>query len=128
MIIDRSERPDKDLTEPDGFISLRKVARRQTVLIARTGAEEGLSAPISLEGLKSESLPFERCDVIDQDVDAVGVSLAVAVQFIVTLEMREGIAKPKSKEERPLDTSICPFPPPKEFEYNGQVCYSSRRW
>lgn len=74
------------------------------------------------------SLFLERCDVVAQDVDAVRFSLAVAVQFIVTLEMREGIAKPKSKEERPLDTSICRFPPPKGFEYNGQVCYSSRRW
>jgi hypothetical protein len=129
VIIDRLDRLDKDCeTESDGFISLRKLAQRQTVLIARTGAEEGLSAPISLESLKSQSLPFERSDVITQDVDVIRVSLAVAVQFIVSLEVREELAIPKSKDELPLDTSLCPYPPPKGFEENGQVCYSPEAW
>jgi hypothetical protein len=129
VIIDRLDRLDKDCeTESDGFISLRKLAQRQTVLIARTGAEEALSAPISLESLKSQSLPFERSDVITQDVDVIRVSLAVAVQFIVSLEVREELAIPKSKDELPLDTSLCPYPPPKGFEENGQVCNSPEAW
>ena len=129
VIIDRLDRLDKDReTEPDGFISLHKLAQRQTVLIVRTGAEEGLSAPISLESLRPLSLPFERSDAITQDVDVIRVSLAVAVQFIVSLEVREELAIPKSKDELPLDTSLCPYPPRKGFEENDQACYSPEAW
>jgi hypothetical protein len=129
VIIDRLDRLDKDCEpESDGFISLRKLAQRQTVLIARTGAEEGLSVPISFESLKSQSLPLKRSDVIAQDIDVVRVSLATAVQFIVSLEVREKLAIPETKDESPLDTSLCPYPPPKGFEENDQVCYSPEAW
>lgn len=128
VIIDRY-RPDRDReNESDGFISLRKVAQRQTVLIARTGAEEGLSAPISLESLKPQSLPFDRSDVITQDVDVTRVPLAVAVQFIVSLEVREERAIPKSKDELPLDISLCPCPPRKTLKRMTSSAAAPRRW
>jgi hypothetical protein len=125
VIIDRLDRLKP---ESDGFISLRKLAQHQTVLIARTGAEEGLSVPISFESLKSQSLPLKRSDVIAQDVDVVRVSLATAVQFMVSLEIKEKLAIPETKDEFPLDTSLCPYPPPKGFEENDQVCYSPEAW
>jgi len=126
VIIDRLDRLDKDYEpESDGFIRLRKLTQRQTVLIARTGAEEGLSVPISFESLKSQSLPLKRSDVITQDVDVVRVSLAAAVQFIVSLEVREGLAILKTKA---LDTSLYPYPPSKGFEENDRVCYSPKAW
>jgi hypothetical protein len=128
VIIDRLDQLDEDC-EPksDGFISLHKLAQHQSVLIARTGVEEGLSAPISFKSLKSQSLPLERSDVINQDIDIVRVSLAAAVQFIVSLEVRENLASPKTKNELPLDTSLCPYPP-KGFEENDQVCHSPKAW
>ena len=89
--------------------------------------EEGLSAPISFKSLKSQSLPLERSDVITQDIDVVRVSLAAAVQFIVSLEVREDLASLKMKNELPLDTSLCPYPP-KGFEENDQVCHSPEAW
>jgi hypothetical protein len=113
--------------ESDGFISLRKLARHQTVLIARTGVEEGLSAPISFESLKSQSLPLERSDVITQDVDVVRVSLAAAVQFIVSLEVREDLAGPKMKDGPPLDPRLCPSHP-NRFEGDAQVRHSPETW
>jgi hypothetical protein len=66
--------------ETDGLISLRKIAQHQTVLIARTGVEEGLHESISFESLKSHSLPLDRFDVVTKSIDIVRVSLATAVQ------------------------------------------------
>ena len=97
-------------------------------MIARTATEEGLSAPISFESLKSQSLPLERSDVITQDVDVVKVSLVAALQFIVSLDVREDLAILKTKDELPLDTSLCPYPPPKRFEENDQVSQSPEAW
>jgi hypothetical protein len=47
VILDRldSFNDEKYPPKSDGLISLRKVAQRQTVLLARAEAEEGLSAP-----------------------------------------------------------------------------------
>jgi hypothetical protein len=102
VIIDRLDRLDKDCeTESDGFVSLRKLAQRQSVSITRTGAEDGLSAPISLESLKSQSLSLSRSDITTQDVDVTRVSLAIAVQFIVSLEVRQELANPRLKDELP---------------------------
>lgn len=129
VIIDRLDRLDpKDEVEPDGFISLHKLAQRQTVLVARTGAEDGLSAPISFESLKSQSLHLDRSDAIPQNVDAVRVSLAAAVQFIVGLEVREDLAIPKTEKEPLLDPFLCPYLPRKVFEENPQVCRCPEAW
>lgn len=106
MIIDPLDRLDlfdeRGGIESDGIVSLRKLAQRQTVLITRIGSKRGLSAPISLESLKSQSLPLDRSDGISHDVDAVRVFLIEAVQSIVDLERREKIAIPILKDEAPL--------------------------
>jgi hypothetical protein len=70
--------------------------------------EEGLSAPISFEGLKQQSLPLERPDTITEDIDVVRVPLATAVQFIIGLEVREDLASPNTKREVPLEVGLCP--------------------
>jgi hypothetical protein len=113
--------------ESDGFVSLYKLAQRRTVLIVRTGVEEGLSAPISFESLKLQSLPLEKSDVITRDVDVIRVILVAAVQFIVSLEVREDLASLKTQDELPLETSLCPYPP-KGFEENRQVYHSPETW
>ena len=125
VIIDhRIEITDHQI-EPDGFISLRKAAQDQSVLIMRTGLEEGLSAPISFESLKSQSLPLERPDAIMQGLDVIRVSLASAVHFIVNLEMRENEADPKSNDEDTLDKSLDIYPPK---GYGIQVSHSPETW
>lgn len=106
--------------ESDGLISLRKIAQHQTVLIARTGVEEGLHESISFESLKSHSLPSNRFDVVTKGIDFVRVSLATAVQFITDLEKAENHRRLVTGEEPPLDTSICPIFYPKEFETLGE--------
>jgi hypothetical protein len=109
-----------DERDSNGFISLDKVAQHQTVLVARTGVEKCLSAPISLDSLKSHSLPLGRSDISITNVDVVRVPLAIAVQFIVNLEEREGL-------ELPLETPPCP-PAPKGFEGNHRVCHYPETW
>ncbi|KAE8441225.1 hypothetical protein EG329_005625 [Mollisiaceae sp. DMI_Dod_QoI] len=106
--------------ESDGLISLRKIAQHQTVLIARTGVEEGLHESISFESLKSHSLPLDRFDIVTKSIDFVRVSLATAVQFITDLEKAEDRRRLVTGEESPLDTSICPIFYPKEFETLGE--------
>ena len=61
------------------------------------------------------------------DVDVIRVSLAAAVQFIVSLEMRENLVSPKICDIPPLDISLCPTPP-KGFGGDYQVCYSPEVW
>ncbi|MCJ1327867.1 hypothetical protein MMC10_004542 [Thelotrema lepadinum] len=98
IIVDRVEDGLYDLPrDSDGMISLAGAARCQTVLIARTGLEHGLSAPVSLESLRPKSLPVKRIDHMG-DIDLVGVPLNVAVQFIVDLEKRENLADPDRKD------------------------------
>lgn len=106
--------------DSDGFISLRAVARYQTVLVARTGVEKGLSAPISFESLKSQSLPLGRSDVSPKTFDVVRVPLATAMQFILDLEAREGIKVPQ-------ETRIFP-PTPKGFQGNDHIYHCPEAW
>lgn len=112
--------------EPDGSTSLRKFAQCQTVLIASTGFEEGLSAPISLDSLRSESLPLEPSDVTHH-ADVVRVSLATAVRFIVSLEKRENPEILKIQSGHDLDIHLCPSSP-KGFEGNDEVRRSAEAW
>ncbi|WEW61671.1 hypothetical protein PRK78_007163 [Emydomyces testavorans] len=125
VIIDRFDSSDTE-PESDGHVSLCKIGERQTVLIARTGMEEGLSAPISLESLKSQSLPLERSDVAPEDTDVVRVSLAAAVEYIVSLEMREGLANSKEKHEPSIDISLCPCIP--QSFTSSEVDDSAEAW
>lgn len=119
--------PDNQI-ESDGFVSLRKVAQNQTVLIARTGLEENLSAPISFESLKAQSFPLERPDAATQGLDIIRVSLASAVHFIVGLEMRENDDYLKSRDESTLDKSLGMSRAPRGYEDDSQVCNSPKTW
>lgn len=120
-------RPDNQI-ESDGFTSLRKVAQNQTILIARTGLEESLSAPISFESLKAQSFPLERPDAATQGLDILRVSLASAVHFIVDLEMRENDAYLKSRDESTLDKSLDICRSPRACEDDSQVRHSPKIW
>jgi hypothetical protein len=113
--------------EPDRKTNIRMFAQFQTVLIARTGVEDGLSAAISFNGLASESLPLETADIISQDVDVVRVSLSAAVQFIASLEARENSLLPKPEDGSPLDQSLCPYSPNQCGE-EGYRCLSPELW
>ena len=109
VMIDESHRFKRgSMTEPDGLVSLRKQAQIQTILIARTGAEEGLSAPISFESLRSHFRPLQRIDVMRPNVDVVRVSIAVAVKFIASLEAREELAFSKLTNEVIWDPQLAP--------------------
>ena len=113
-----------------GKISLSKVAKYQTVLLARTGVEEGLSKAISLEGLRSgpHSLPVKRLDYnCGEGLDLVRVPLAVPVRFITNLEKRETLANlglkdkdfsgasPKFTSEKSAFAHLGPQPPSSEL-------------
>lgn len=128
VLLDRLERPDKGQElESDGLVSLRRVAQRQNVLLARTGAEEGLTAPISFASLRSQSYSLERSDVATNSVDVIRVSLAVAVKFIADLETRENLASTETKDHHHHDTHLDPHPP-EGYEDNGQVCRDPETW
>lgn len=111
VIFDRLELHRDNLEkDPDGYISLRKYAPFQSVLIARTGMEEGLSAPISFDSLRSDALSLEDCDAITSGVvdDVVRVSVPVAVRFIAGLEAREELAFPKPNNDIVRDEGLGP--------------------
>ncbi len=128
VLLDRLDRPDKGQElESDGLVSLRLVAQRQTVLLARTGAEEGLTAPISFTSLRSQSYPLERSDVATNSVDVIRVSLAAAVKFIADLETRENLASAETKDHHHRDTYLDPHPP-EGYEDKGQVCRDPETW
>lgn len=122
VIIDRLDSFDHEecRRESDGLVSPRKITQHQTVLIARTGVEEGLPESISFKSLKSHSLPLDRFDGVTKSTNVVRVSLATAVQFITDLEKAEDRRRLFTGEESPLDASICPIFYPREFETLGE--------
>lgn len=96
VIVDgRSQHPKVWEIESDGSRSLRKIAQNRTVLIARTGVEEGRSAPVSFHSIRTLSHPLELSDTTVQGVHFVRVSLAVAVRFVADLETTENPANAK---------------------------------
>jgi len=110
--------------KPEDFISLRQLAKNQTVLLAREGAEDGLSAPTSFESLRSQPLLLDRSGIIAQDIDIVKVSLATAVRFFIDLEIREDLAGRKN-EEPSRDTSLgLPVGAQPPLDPGGQVIKS----
>ncbi|KAK2803297.1 hypothetical protein FQN51_003715 [Onygenales sp. PD_10] len=123
IIQDRDDRTHEMLGERPW--SLHKYSQLRTVLVARTGMEEGLSAPISLEGLRSQSLPLGPSDIFGDGVDVVRVSLAAAVRFVVSLEEREKLATSKKMDDIPVDMSLGP-PAPEGFP--DHVAHSPESW
>ncbi|KAL8738193.1 MAG: hypothetical protein Q9190_008034 [Brigantiaea leucoxantha] len=105
VIIDHLWKPDEGHVIARDF---HKWAECQPVLVALTGSQEGLSAPISLEDLHSQSLPLERSDGGAHNVDVVKVPLTTAVQFILKLEAKEEIAIPASNADLLIDINLSP--------------------
>ena len=101
----------------DGLFSLEEAAQQQTVLIVRTGLEASLSAPISFDSLRAQSLPLDRSEVDGEPtIHIVRTSLTTAVRFILDLENREIIAHPENVQDCTLDHGIDPPPPIKAVD------------
>ncbi len=95
LMVDRNELTDhmEEFRRPDRYIRLQDIAHFQSIIIARTGAEVQLSAPISFESLHSKALPLDRIDFDGKaNVDVIRVPLPDAVRFVVDLEKREDFA------------------------------------
>ena len=95
--------------EDGGMVYLDDKMERQSVVLVRTGDDARLSRPISFVSLRAHSLPLARDDLIGGDVgvDAIRVSLGLAVRFIKDLEQREERAYPHVRPST-VDGSICP--------------------
>ena len=83
--------------EPRVRIFLDDVVQQQNVLLVLTGDDHELSAPISFDSIKCESLPIPReaCDGTETDnsYGMIRVPMNVAIQFILDLQQRESVAK-----------------------------------
>lgn len=79
---------DHNFTKSSVFVD--REARRQNVLLVLTGDDQGLSAPVSFDSIRSQSLELARDDVNDdQSIDMVRVPLQIAIRFVANLEQRE---------------------------------------
>ena len=91
----------------DGTISLDAEAQRRSVVLILTGHDEGLSEPISFNGIRSESLPLGRDDTSAIDsAKIIRVPLNVAVQFVAELQRREEEAMLVSQQDTADATAI----------------------
>ena len=79
----------------DGFRHYGDVAQNQSIILARTGHENGLSAPISFESLKDKALPLARSEDMGT-IDVIRIPLQVGVHFVANLLLREEAAFPES--------------------------------
>ncbi|KAL8869610.1 MAG: hypothetical protein Q9174_004146 [Haloplaca sp. 1 TL-2023] len=88
VIADNLERMHPQPEDPERF-SLHRWAKRQTVLLVRTGREGMISAPISFESLRAVEQPLGREDRLGNFREVIRIPLAAAVQFVAQLEARE---------------------------------------
>lgn len=108
MVFDELETADR--FDPDGFIILDEELQRQNVLMVRTGDESGLSEPISFESVRGLALPLARPDLNSNDgIEAIRVTLATAVRFVVDLQRREELAFPESAPSSAVGRAFCPL-------------------
>jgi hypothetical protein len=120
LVCDRLASVERD---PDGFLSLRKVARTQTVLVILTGTNlTSAGIHVTLDSLKPFALPIERADATGLDV--LRVPLDIAINFITELEAR--IDERKEPSGRTLDTSLCVHSTP--LGYNHDLTYDPSIW
>ncbi|KAL9025753.1 MAG: hypothetical protein Q9180_007596, partial [Flavoplaca navasiana] len=93
VIYDEFITPDF-VREPHFRIFLDKELRRQQVVLVLTGDDHELSAPISFDSIRSESLPIpqETSSTVGKPYDMIRVPLIVAIQFILDLQQRENAA------------------------------------
>ncbi|KAL8820000.1 MAG: hypothetical protein Q9191_007611 [Dirinaria sp. TL-2023a] len=101
---------DEHLTPPerrsDRTVSLDAEARRRSVVLVLTRRDEGLSQPISFNGIRSKSLPLARDD--NSGIDSariIRVPLDIAVQFVADLQRREDEAMSASSQQNASDAS-----------------------
>ena len=130
VILDNYRVYEGNDVDSDGYLSLRKFAKNQNVLVARTGQYKGLSAPISFRALREQSLPLGHFESEAKKgyVEVVRVSLAAAVQFITDLELREERAILKRSDNFSWDPRLRTPSVPKGFEGNPQVCKDPDAW
>jgi hypothetical protein len=79
----------------DGFRHYDDVAQKQSIILVRTGHENGLSAPTSFESLKDKALPLARSEDMGT-IDVIRIPLQVGVHFVANLLLREEAAFPES--------------------------------
>ncbi|KAF2845799.1 hypothetical protein T440DRAFT_493216 [Plenodomus tracheiphilus IPT5] len=108
---------------PDGYVSLREVARTQTVLVILTRTNRtSTGIHVTLDRLEPFALPIERADATGLDILRVPVD--IAVNFVTELEGR--IDERKETSGRTLDTSLCRHQIP--VGYNRDIAYDSSIW
>ena len=79
----------------DGLRHYDDFAHNQSIILARTGHENGFSAPISFESLKDKAFPLARSENMGT-IDIIRVPLQVGVHFVANLLLREEAAFPES--------------------------------
>lgn len=120
LVCDRAERVGLG---PDGYVSLREVARTQTVLVILTGTNRtSTGIHVTLDRLEPLALPIERADANGHNI--LRVPLDIAVNLVTELEGR--IDERKENTGQTLDTSLCRHQIP--LGYNRDIAYDSRIW
>lgn len=108
---------------PDGYVSLREVARTQTVLVILTGTNRtSTGIHVTLDRLKPFALPIERADATGLDI--LRVPLDITIDFVIELE--GSIDAQKETSGRTLDTSLCHHQTP--VGYYHDIAYDSSIW
>jgi len=131
LMVDRNELRDRmaEFRRPDRYIRLQDIAHFQSIIIARTGAEDQLSAPISFESLHSKALPLDRIDFDGEpNVDVIRVPLPDAVRFVIDLEKREDFAAHGEKTTMPTIDRCISETCRKVFAEAGGFCDSQDTW
>jgi hypothetical protein len=104
--------------EDDGYVSLKKVAEEQTVLVVRTRAPGN----ISIGEMATHALPAERSDV--GDLDVLRVPLSIAVKHMIALETYMGESQGKNPNR--FDTELLTLETPLGF--NSIFTYHPAMW
>lgn len=81
--------------QADGLRHCNDFVQHQTIILARTGDENGLSAPISFESLKDKALPLARSEDMGT-IDVIRVPFQTGVRFVASILLREEAAFPES--------------------------------
>lgn len=101
----------EDQDYPDGYVEIDEELQRQNVLMVRTGDESGLSEAINFESVREQALPLARPDLNAHDgIEAIRVTLATAVRFVIDLQRREELAFPESGSISAVEPALCAFP------------------
>lgn len=130
LMVDRNELRDrmKEFRRPDRYIRLQDITHFQSIIIARTRAEEHLSAPICFDTLLSKDLPLDRIDFDGEpNIDVIRVTLPDAVRFVIDLEKREDLAASRETTMPNIDRSLSETCE-KVFPKDGGFCDSQDTW